>query len=129
MEQINEAALRELAKSDDDIKLAPDILTDLLDTIASQRQVIADNDKARNIQYMLGQCIHNMVVAEQAAWIEWQHGAGAEDAMQWIENGLIGPGHIPDHDGKSAQEYFDANVDYQMDPVPAPVAPHQESAA
>lgn len=67
----------------------------------------------------LSKIIHNMTVAQQAAWIEWQHGAGADAAMQWIENGLAGPGHVPDEDepyGTEAQAYFDAN---QADPFPA----------
>ncbi len=62
--------------------------------------------------------IHDMVTANQAAWIEWQHGRGAEAAMTWIHNGLIGPGHIPDEDsswGKEAQAYYDAN---KCDPLP-----------
>lgn len=66
----------------------------------------------------LSKIIHNMTVAQQAAWIEWRHGAGADAAMQWIENGLYGPGHIPDEDepyGTEAQAYFDAN---QADPFP-----------
>ena len=67
-------------------------------------------------QFVLGQCVHNMVVAEQAAWIEWQHGAGAEQAMTWIQNGLLGPGHIPKHEGMTAQAYFDANYDDRMEP-------------
>lgn len=61
---------------------------------------------------------HDQVVAQQAAWIEWQHGKGAEAGMQWIENGLCGPGHIPDEDepyGKEAQAWFDAN---QSSPLP-----------
>lgn len=60
----------------------------------------------------LSKTVHDMVVAEQAAWIEWQHGAGAEVAMHWISNGLAGPGHIPDEAapyGKEAQAWFDAN--------------------
>ncbi len=59
-----------------------------------------------------------MTVAQQAAWIEWQHGKGAEEAMGWIQNGLFGPGLIPDEDepyGKEAQAYFDAN---RSDPFP-----------
>lgn len=66
----------------------------------------------------LSKIIHNMTVAQQAAWIEWQHGAGAEAGMQWIENGLAGPGQIPDAGepyGTEAQAYFDAN---QADPLP-----------
>lgn len=67
----------------------------------------------------LSKIIHNITVAQQAAWIEWQHGAGAEAGMRWIENGLAGPGHIPEEDepyGTEAQAYFDAN---QADPLPA----------
>lgn len=59
-----------------------------------------------------GRVIHDMTVANQAAWIEWQHGDGADSAMEWIENGLIGPGLIPEDDephAKDAQAYFDAN--------------------
>jgi len=66
----------------------------------------------------LGKIIHDMTVAEQAAWIEWQHGRGAEAAMSWIHNGLEGPGHIPDEDvpyGKEPQAWFDAN---RADPFP-----------
>lgn len=45
---------------------------------------------------MYGEIIHNMVVGNQAAWIEWKHGKGAEAAMKWVHNGLAGPGNIPD---------------------------------
>lgn len=61
---------------------------------------------------MWGRVIHNMVVANQAAWIEWQHGKGAEHAMEWVHNGLFGPGHIPsseDKHGKDSQGFYDAN--------------------
>ena len=62
--------------------------------------------------------MHDQVVANQAAWIEWRHGKGAEAAMNWIQNGLFGPGHIPDENalwGKDAQAWFDA---YQYEPFP-----------
>lgn len=39
--------------------------------------------------------IHNMVVGQQSAWIEWQRGHGAEAAMTWIHNALAGPGALP----------------------------------
>lgn len=60
----------------------------------------------------LCECIHNMIVAQQSAWIEWKHGAGADAAMAWIHNGLVEPGQIPDGDepyGKEAQAWYDAN--------------------
>lgn len=63
-------------------------------------------------QKSLGEVIHNMTVAQQSAWIEWKHGAGADAAMVWIHNGLAGPGFIPDENapyGKEAQAWYDAN--------------------
>lgn len=62
--------------------------------------------------------VHNMVVANQSAWIEWKHGEGADAAMVWIENGLAGPGQIPVFDerwGPDAQLYYNANC---ADPFP-----------
>lgn len=61
---------------------------------------------------------HDLIVVMQSAWIEWQHGRGAEDAMRWIHNTLCGPGLIPDENapyGKESQAFFDAN---QYDPFP-----------
>jgi hypothetical protein len=60
----------------------------------------------------LSEAIHDQVVAQQSAWIEWQHGDGAESAMTWIHNGLLTRGFIPDENqpyGKEAQAWFDAN--------------------
>ena len=42
-----------------------------------------------------GRIIHDLTVGQQAAWIEWKHGEGAEAAMVWIENALAGPGLLP----------------------------------
>jgi|GEM_PF-5225991 len=74
----------------------------------------------------LDQLLHWKIVGEQAAWIEWQHGKGAEAAMAWIHNGLGGPGHLPDDDaphGKQAQAWFDAHCPNNFDsrPVPKPL--------
>jgi len=66
----------------------------------------------------LSKVIHNLIVAQQAAFIEWKHGKGADAAMQWIANGLSGPGHIPNPDapyGREAQAWYDAN---RTDPFP-----------
>lgn len=55
---------------------------------------------------------HDLIVVMQTAWIDWQRGAGAESAMQWIENTLDGPGLIPGADEPYANEpqaYFDKN--------------------
>lgn len=77
-----------------------------------------DLARAKKLTNDLGKIIHDMTVAQQAAWIEWQHGKGAEEAMTWIHNGLAGPGFIPDEDepyGKEAQAWYDAN---RADPLP-----------
>ncbi len=96
----------------------------LYSVLTAARSAPADGDalelkRKTDLIAELGKIIHNMTVAQQAAWIEWRHGAGAEAGMQWIENGLAGPGQIPAEDepyGTEAQAYFDAN---QADPLPA----------
>lgn len=93
----------------------------LIQQILRDRSHALENEVARlkSVGSDLAKIIHDMVVANQAAWIEWQHGRGAEAAMIWIQNGLFGPGHIPDEDepyGKEAQAWFDAN---RADPFPA----------
>ena len=66
---------------------------------------MSDNEKE------LINIIQDLIVAQQSAWIEWKHGGGAEAGMQWIENGLAGPGNIPDESMskyyKDAQYFFD----------------------
>lgn len=90
---------------------------------ASSEQQAAQQDaqiaKLTTAYAELSKMFHDQIVAQQSAWIEWQHGEGAEAAMGWIENGLCGPGHIPDEDapyGKEAQSWYDAN---NSDPFPA----------
>lgn len=61
--------------------------------------------------------LHDTLTSNQAAWIEWQRGAGAEAAMVWIQNGLAGVG-VPAEDApwaNEAQAWFDAN---KADPFP-----------
>jgi hypothetical protein len=76
----------------------------------------AELEKMWKARFMISQALHNTMVGNQSAWIEWQHGAGAEAAMAWIHNGLVGPGLIPD--GKEPQPWFDANQDDRYE-VPA----------
>lgn len=85
---------------------------------ASARLAADEAQKPDSTLNVLANCLHDHITANQAAWIEWKHGAGAEAAMGWIQNGLAGPGHIPDEDepyGREAQAYFDAN---QSNPMP-----------
>lgn len=58
----------------------------------------------------VSQSLSRVVAAMQAAWIEWMHGRGADAAMQWIENTLIGPGLIPGDDESDAQAFFDRAI-------------------
>lgn len=62
---------------------------------------------------MIADCLHNQIVAMQAAWIEWQHGKGAEEGMRWIHNTLCGPGLIPkpgEPYSTEAQAWASANI-------------------
>lgn len=86
----------------------------VLELIALVERQEAELERRQRARFILSQVVHNMVVANQASWIEWKHGSGAEAAMLWIENGLAGPGHIPT--GTDAQTYFDANYDDRMEP-------------
>jgi len=84
----------------------------------SPDQLRAEILKIDKVLQQMGKICHDQTTANQAAWIEWQHGAGAEAAMRWIHNGLWGPGLIPDEDapyGKEAQAWMDAN---RADPMP-----------
>lgn len=75
-------------------------------------------DKLEGVALDLSKINHDLLVAMQAAWIEWRHGKGADAAMQWIENTLSGPGLIPPDNAPwstEAQAWFDAN---KHDPFP-----------
>lgn len=66
---------------------------------------------------MLADSYHDLLVAMQAAYIEWQHGEGADEAMTWIANTLAGLGLIPYEEepyGKEAQAWWDANNAHPM---------------
>lgn len=81
---------------------------------SKQQQI---NQLERSVKTLSGM-LHNMITAQQSAWIEWRHGKGAERAMQWIENGLEGPGLLPNESepwAKEAQAWYNAN---RTDPFP-----------
>jgi len=75
--------------------------------------------KTEEFAKMMSEMHHDLLVVMQAAFIEWQHGNGADAAMTWIANTLDGPGLIPDKNapyGKEAQAWFDANQAHPMPP-------------
>lgn len=72
----------------------------LLDEIQDLRMLVKEMDLMFG-RYLLGM---------RAAVIEWQRGKGADAAMQWIWNGLRGPGELPPEEETQAQAYFDREV-------------------
>lgn len=78
----------------------------------------ANEERVHETARSMAKVIHNMVVGQQSAWIEWRRGRGAEAAMTWVHNGLAGPGHLPPEDApysEQPQAWYDAN---QADPFP-----------
>jgi len=68
---------------------------------------------------LLNKMLHDIIVGNQSAWIEWKYGKGAISAMNWIENGLSGPGHIPN--SEMSKYYKNAQLFYneqRSDPFP-----------
>ena len=90
--------------------------------LAAAQALVAERDatveKYRQHAKLIGATMTDMIAANQAAWIEWRRERGADAAMEWVENGLCGPGLIPGKDEPWATEpqaYFDAN---KADPFP-----------
>jgi len=53
--------------------------------------------------------IHNMIVADQSAYIAYKNG-DIDNAFEWIENGLFGPGHLPENNNNlTPQKWYDTN--------------------
>ena len=72
----------------------------LLDEIQDLRMLVKEMDLMFG-RYLLGM---------RASVVEWQKGKGADAAMQWIWNGLRGPGELPPEEETQAQAYFDREV-------------------
>lgn len=51
------------------------------------------------------------ILGNKSAVIEWTDGQGAEKAMEWIWNGLMGPGYLPPDEERDAQGYFNREVE------------------
>lgn len=84
-------------------------------SLITTEQMLAERDKTiarlRERIKFDAEILHNTLTGNQAAWIEWKRGAGAEAAMAWIQNGLAGVG-VPAEDApwaNEAQAWFDAN--------------------
>lgn len=78
----------------------PSTVLALLDEIQDLRMLVKEMDLMFG-RYLLGM---------RASVVEWQKGKGADAAMQWIWNGLRGPGELPPEEETQAQAYFDREV-------------------
>ncbi|AVD89634.1 ead/Ea22-like family protein [Pseudomonas sp. SWI44] len=79
---------------------SPASILELLDENEALRMQVKEIDLLFG-RYLLGM---------RAAVVEWQQGKGADAAMQWIWNGLRGPGELPPEVETQAQAYFDREV-------------------
>lgn len=84
-------------------------------SLTSAEQLLAERDKRIAALERRIDCdakiMNDLLVSNQAAWIEWQRGAGAEEAMVWVRNTLLGVG-VPDEDqpwAKEPQAWYSAN--------------------
>ncbi|MEN7429199.1 hypothetical protein VA599_00490 [Chromobacterium sp. TRC.1.1.SA] len=82
------------------------------DLLAAVDKLAAEANASQQAGEFAQLILHDNITAMQAAWLEWKHGAGADSAMEWIENTLDGPGLIPEEDepnSQNAQAWHDAN--------------------
>ena len=83
--------------------------------LAALRATMAERDQRivaleRHSETM-AQIMNDLLVGNQAAWIEWRHGKGAEEAMVWVEGSLYAVG-VPEEGepwAKEAQAWYSAN--------------------
>jgi len=83
-------------------------------TVEAERRIkrgISDENEALRMQVKeLDLTFGRYLLGMRAAVVEWQKGKGADAAMQWIWNGLRGPGELPPEEETQAQAYFDREV-------------------
>ncbi len=96
-------------------------LTAVRASLVSAEKLLAERDQRidsmQRVLESVSKSMNDLLVGSQAAWIEWQRGAGAESAMAWVEGSLMGVG-VPDEDqpwAMEAQAFYSAN---KSDPFP-----------
>ncbi|MHA7114661.1 hypothetical protein ACX0KM_10865 [Pseudomonas promysalinigenes] len=83
----------------------------LLECRSAVNAAVAQENEALRMQVKeLDLTFGRYLLGMRAAVIEWQRGKGADAAMQWIWNGLRGPGELPPEEETQAQAYFDREV-------------------
>ncbi len=90
-------------------------------SLATAEQLLAERDKrVAQLERRISEdakMINDLLVSNQAAWIEWQRGKGAEEAMARVQSTLMGVG-VPGADEPWAtdpQAWYSAN---KVDPFP-----------
>lgn len=73
-------------------------------------ELLAENEELRMLAKEMDLMFGRYLLGMRASVLEWQHGKGADAAMQWIWNGLRGPGELPPEEETQAQAYFDREV-------------------
>ena len=85
----------------------PAVVCALIDELkASRENYEGARMRIKELDLLFGRYLLGM----RGAVIEWQHGQGAGRGMQWIWNGLAGPGELPPEDETQAQAYFDREI-------------------
>lgn len=73
---------------------------------AAEVDAKAAHQRVKELDLLFGRYLLGM----KASVIEMDHGRGAAAAMQWIINGLEGPGELPPEDELDAQAFFDREI-------------------
>ena len=73
-------------------------------------ELLAENEALRMQVKELDLTFGRYLLGMRASVVEWQQGKGADAAMQWIWNGLAGPGELPPEEETQPQAYFDREV-------------------
>lgn len=83
--------------------------------IARLRAAEADAKLARQRVKEIDLLFGRYLLGMKAAVIEMDHGLGSRVAMQWIIDGLDGPGELPPEDEYDAQAFFDREIKHIND--------------
>nr|WP_232967113.1 hypothetical protein [Pseudomonas monteilii] len=83
----------------------------VVSALIAELKTLRENAEAAAMQIKeLDLLFGRYLLGMRSAVIEWKKGEGADAAMQWVWNGLAGPGELPPADETQAQAYFDREV-------------------
>ena len=84
-----------LAAIDDALGLPQDGCNSTAQTLAEIQRLRTEADKSERRAIVFGDIVHRQILAMRAAVVDAAMN-GPEAGMEWIENTLEGPGHLPD---------------------------------